>query len=111
MLIEGALVVAFALGAVSGVLRRRKVLGLTGAGLATLAALLGGGGVRSDRPLDAQMTLGLDWFQLNLFLLALIYVPFERAFARRPLPSAPPEGPPPLEAAVSSTFRPGHSES
>ncbi len=28
--------------------------------------------------------MGLDWFVLNLFLLALVFVPLERIFARLP---------------------------
>jgi sterol desaturase/sphingolipid hydroxylase (fatty acid hydroxylase superfamily) len=84
-LIEVLLVLAFALGIASGVLRRRKVLGVAGAGLAALAALLGGGGATFDGPLERPVTFGLDWFLLNLFLLALLFVPLERAFAQRPL--------------------------
>lgn len=83
-LIQGLIVLAFVLGAVSLLLRRRKVLGLTGCGLALLAALLGGGQVPIDGPLDRPLTLGLDWFLLNLFLLALLFVPLERLFPQRP---------------------------
>lgn len=38
------------------------------------------------------MTIGLDWFALNLLLLAVIFIPLERAFPQRP---------------ESTTFRPG----
>jgi len=86
-LIQGLIVLAFLLAAVSLLLRRRKVLGLTGCGLALLAALLGGGQVPIDGPLDRPLTLGLDWFLLNLFLLALLFVPLERLFPQRPLQS------------------------
>jgi lathosterol oxidase len=81
--LEGALVVAFLLGVVSVVLRRRKVLGLTGVALSVLAALLGGGSAGSGVTHDRPLTLGADWFLLNLFLLAMLFVPLERAFPQR----------------------------
>ena len=37
-----------------------------------------------ERPLDQRVTLGLDWFLLNLFLLALLFVPLERLFPKWP---------------------------
>jgi sterol desaturase/sphingolipid hydroxylase (fatty acid hydroxylase superfamily) len=81
--LQAAIVAAFALGALSLVLRRRKVLGATGVALALAATLLGGGDVQVRNGLDRRLTLGLDWFLLNLLLLALVFVPLERAFARR----------------------------
>lgn len=75
---------AFALGALSMLLRKRKVLGATGCALAIAASLLGGHTVQTDTPLDKQWTLGLDWFLLNLFLLALLFVPLERIFPKWP---------------------------
>lgn len=83
-LIQALIVLAFALGATSLLLRRRKVLGLLGGGLALLAALGGGGQVPIDGARGRPVTLGLDWFLLNLFLLALAFVPIERLFPRRP---------------------------
>jgi lathosterol oxidase len=83
-LLEVTIGLAFLLGALSLVLRRRKVLGLTGIGLALAATLAGGGSVPIESRFDHPLTLGLDWFLLNLFLLALVFVPLERAFARLP---------------------------
>ena len=83
-LLEVAIGLAFLLGAVSLVLRRRKVLGLAGIGLALAATLAGGGSVPIESRFDQPLTLGLDWFLLNLLLLALVFVPLERAFARLP---------------------------
>lgn len=83
-LIQAGVATAFGLGLLSLALRRRKALGATGIALAVLAALLGGGRVPT-RPVDAAgLTLGLDWFLLNLFVLALLFVPIERAFPRLP---------------------------
>lgn len=83
---------AFFLGLLSALLRRRKVLGFTGMGLALTASLFGGASVPVDGVVSPGLGLGLDWFLLNLLLLALVFVPMERVFAQRP---------------QQSTFRPG----
>jgi len=83
---------AFFLGLLSALLRRRKVLGFTGMALALIASVLGGASVAVAGVPGDGLGLGLDWFLLNVFLLALIFVPMERAFAQRP---------------AQSTFRPG----
>jgi hypothetical protein len=83
-LIQVVIATAFVTGCLGMLLRRRKVLGLTGAALALLAALLGGGGVALPDAVDSRPSLGLDWFVLNLFLLALLFVPLERFFPRLP---------------------------
>ena len=82
-LIQVVIAAGFVTGCISLLLRRRKVLGLVGATLSVLAALLGGGGVELPDSLEPRPTLGLDWFVLNLFLLALLFVPLERFFPRR----------------------------
>ncbi len=82
--IEIAIGLAFLLGALSLLLRRRKVLGLVGVALALAATLAGGGRVPVESRFDQPLTVGLDWFLLNLFLLALVFVPLERAFPRLP---------------------------
>jgi len=82
--LEVVIGLAFLLGALSVVLRRRKVLGLTGLALTLLAVLAGGGSVPIESEFRQPFTVGLDWFLLNVFLLALVFVPLERAFARRP---------------------------
>lgn len=83
-LIELVIGVGFLFGCVSVLLRKRKVLGLTGISLTLLAVLLGGGQVRIDGPVEGQFYVGFDWFLLNLFLLAMVFVPLERLFARLP---------------------------
>src|SRR5687768_3978064 len=83
---------AFFLGLLSALLRRRKVLGFTGMGLALIASIMGGASVPVTGVASDGLGLGLDWFLLNVFLLALVFVPMERAFAQRP---------------AQSTFRPG----
>ena len=83
-LIYTMLVLGFGLGALSVVLRRRAVLGLTGIALATAGSLLGGSAVEISRPVTGTTAVGLDWFLLNLFVLALLFVPLERLFAQWP---------------------------
>jgi hypothetical protein len=75
--IKVTLGVAFALGVASVLLRRRKALGLTGAGLALLATLMGGSEVVVATPVARSNHVGLDWFLLDLFLLSAIFVPIE----------------------------------
>lgn len=70
---------AFVLGLLSTVLRRRKVLGATGMILALAASLSGGGNVPVEGPVpSSSVYLGLDWFLLNILLLAMLFVPIER---------------------------------
>ena len=82
-LIYVMLVVGFGLGALSVVLRRRKVLGFTGIALATAGTLLGGSAAEVG-PVGGTTAVGLDWFLLNLFVLALVFVPLERVIPRLP---------------------------
>jgi lathosterol oxidase len=83
-LIEVIIGLAFLLGCLNFLLRRRKTLGYTGIALAGVAVLLGGAQVQIDATFDQPFYLGVDWFLLNLLLLALVFVPLERAFARLP---------------------------
>lgn len=83
---------AFGLGLLSALLRTRKVLGLTGMGLALAASLAGGAEVAVSAAPTSGVGLGLDWFLLNLLLLAVVFVPMERLFPHR---------------SDQSTFRPG----
>ena len=78
------LVASFALGVLSIVLSRRLALGFTGIGLTVAAVLLGGSQVEVTGPIESTRYVGLDWFCLNLFVLALLFVPLELAFARLP---------------------------
>jgi len=84
VLIQVVIAGGFITACLSMLLRRRKVLGLTGGAFCLVAALLGGGEVALPDRLGSRPTLGLDWFLLNLFLLALLFVPLERFFPRLP---------------------------
>ncbi len=83
VLIHAHLVAGFGLGVLSIVLSRRARLGLSAIGLVVAATLLGG----SQAPIGAlggTRALGLDWFLLNVLVLAMLFVPLERVFARLP---------------------------
>lgn len=78
-LVQLVIGLAFLLGLISTMLRRRKVLGATGMGLALLASLAGGGNVAVEGAVrSAPMYLGLDWFLVNALLLSVLFVPIER---------------------------------
>ncbi len=81
-LLQFVLVSAFVLGFVSIVLRRNKLLGGIGLAFTTLAVLLGGSEVPVSEAIPKSNYLGLDWFLLELFFLALIFVPLEQLFGR-----------------------------
>jgi lathosterol oxidase len=83
-LIEAVIGLAFLFGCLNLLLRKKRTLGYAGILLAGLATLLGGAGVQIDARFDRPFYLGLDWFLLNLFFLALIFVPLERSFGRDP---------------------------
>ena len=82
LLIDLVLFSALALGVISFILSERKSRGLMGGGLAALALALGGSRVEIEGPIAEGPFLGLDWFLLSIFILALIFVPLERVFAR-----------------------------
>lgn len=81
-LIHVCLVASFVLGVVSVTLRRSKWLGGTGIAFAVFGALLGGSEAAADGPIAASSYVGLDWFLLDLFMLAVLFVPMERVFLR-----------------------------
>ena len=81
-LIQTVLALAFATGLLNVVLGWRRGFGIAGMVLSATATLLGGSEVEIQTPLDATRYIGLDWFILNLFVLALVFVPMERLFGR-----------------------------
>jgi hypothetical protein len=81
VLIQRLIVGAILFGVVSSILRKKKTLALTGMLLAIAAAALGGSSVRINETFQGGAAIGLDWFLLDLLLMALIYVPLERLLA------------------------------
>src|SRR6185295_1621979 len=68
---------AIVLGVVSAMLRRKKVLALTGMLFSLAATLRGGASVQINEPLHDGPAIGLDWFLLDMLLMTLIFSPIE----------------------------------
>ena len=77
-----SLLLALAFSALSLLLSRRPALGFAGLALCAAAIALGGAWVETPDAVERRRGLGLDWFVLDLLVLALVFVPLERAFAR-----------------------------
>ncbi len=77
LLIQGVIMGAIIFGVVSAMLRRKKVLSLTGMSFALAATLLGGASVPINESLHDGPALGLDWFLLDMLLMTLIFSPIE----------------------------------
>lgn len=82
-ILQACILATFALGSLSVVLIRSKAYGLTGIGLATIALLLGGSEAEALTSKPRVWTAGLDYFLLELLVLAMIFVPMERIWALR----------------------------
>jgi lathosterol oxidase len=84
VLIQFLIVGAIVFGVISSILRKKKILALTGMLFAIAATALGGSSVQINDTLRDGPAIGLDWFLLDLFLMALIYVPLERLWPQYP---------------------------
>lgn len=82
LVIHAILIAAFALAALSLVLRRERVLGTVGLVATLLASLVGASG--PALALDpTPLFLGLDFFVLNVLFTGFLFIPLERFFPRR----------------------------
>jgi hypothetical protein len=84
VLIQCLIVAAILFGVISAILRKKRILALMGMLLAIAATVLGGSSVPINGPVHGGLAIGLDWFLLDLFLMALIYVPLERLWPQYP---------------------------
>jgi sterol desaturase/sphingolipid hydroxylase (fatty acid hydroxylase superfamily) len=84
LLIQFLIVAAVAFGGISSLLRKKKTLALTGMLLAIAATVWGGSSVKVNGSQLNGITIGMDWFLLDLLLMALIYVPLERIWPQYP---------------------------
>jgi sterol desaturase/sphingolipid hydroxylase (fatty acid hydroxylase superfamily) len=75
--IQVVIVGAIFFGVVSAMLRKKKVLALTGMLFALGATLLGGASVPINADLRSGPAIGLDWFLLDMLLMTLIFSPIE----------------------------------
>src|SRR5437016_3530067 len=81
--LQTVLIASILLGLFNVARRRRKVLGLTGIFLSVAAMALGGAGVPLPDSVATKFGLGLEWFAINQLVLALVFVPLERALPHR----------------------------
>ena len=77
LLIQSLIVGAMIFGALSAMMRKKKVLALTGLLFALGATLLGGASVPINQTLHNGPAIGLDWFLLDIFLMTIIFSPIE----------------------------------
>ena len=77
LVIQAIIVGAILFGVVSAMLRRKKVLALTGILFALVASLLGGASVPINQDLHNGPAIGLDWFLLDILMMTLIFSPIE----------------------------------
>jgi sterol desaturase/sphingolipid hydroxylase (fatty acid hydroxylase superfamily) len=84
LLIQGVIAAALVLGAISAIMRQRKILALTGVALGLAATLLGGGSTPLPENVTSKVGLGFDWFLLDLLVMTIVFVPLERFWPRHP---------------------------
>ena len=77
LLIQAVIGGAIFFGVLSAMLRKKKVLALTGMLFALGATLLGGASVPINEDLHNGPAIGLDWFLLDMLLMTLIFSPIE----------------------------------
>src|SRR6185369_4969939 len=77
-ILQATIVATFALGTLSVALIRSKVYGLTGIALGITAILLGGSKAEAITDHPRAFSAGLDYFCLELLVLAMVFIPMER---------------------------------
>jgi len=77
LVIQALIVGAILFGVASAMLRRKKILALTGILFALIASLIGGASVPINQDLHNDPAIGLDWFLLDILLMTLIFSPIE----------------------------------
>ena len=76
------LAVAYLLGITNLALRKNKTLGFATLGIALTASLLGGASAEAALDIKGDVSLGLDFFFLNLIMLGALFIPLERIFKK-----------------------------
>lgn len=79
------LVATFVLGTAAVLRDERRGLALLGVGAGALAVILGGTSIEVGDVAATPYSLGLDWFILSAFFSAIVFIPLEHYFARRPV--------------------------
>lgn len=81
--LHGILLAAYALSALSLVLRKDRILGTLGVAATLAATLLGGSRATALVPDPTPLFLGLDFFVLNVLFTGFLFIPVERIFPQR----------------------------
>lgn len=84
LLIQCLIVGAVLLGIISSILRKKRILALTGTLFAVAATAWGGASVHINPDLRNGPAIGLDWFLLDMLLMGIIYTPLERLWPQYP---------------------------
>jgi len=80
-LLFGANLLALAFAGLCAALGGSRRLAFAGLALAALAIALGGAWVDTPGSVASRRYVGVDWFVLDLLVLALVFIPLERLFA------------------------------
>jgi lathosterol oxidase len=80
----GANTLALGFGALCFALGGERRLAFSGIALSALAIGLGGAWVETPESVTSTRYIGVDWFVLDLLVLALVFLPLERFFALYP---------------------------
>ena len=82
-LLMGVIVASFFFAVLSFLLSKTKKLSLIGIIFSALAVALGGFQVQARSVEKTDWSIGLDWLLLDLFILAVIFIPIEMIFPKR----------------------------
>lgn len=80
-LVQGLLLLGFALACANLILRRNKALGFTAVIIVFLASTLGQVS-HISLPIGGLVPIGLDWFVLNMLFTGILFIPLEKLFGR-----------------------------
>jgi hypothetical protein len=83
IVIHLTLIAAFALSALSLVLRRERTLGTCGVAVTLCAALIGGAQATTEVQGRMPLFFGVDFFVLNVLFTGLLFIPLERFFSHK----------------------------
>lgn len=86
-LMYGAIIATFFFALLSVLLNKNKKLGVIGTILGVLSIVFGGLTVEGRSVAEVSWSIGLDWLILDLFIMALLFVPIELAFPKNKLQS------------------------
>lgn len=84
-LMYGAIIATFLFGLISMLLNPKKKAAAIGIVLGILAVAFGGFQVQGGPVEKVSWSIGLDWLILDLFIMALLFVPIELAFPKNKL--------------------------